>query len=138
MNIVETDITDINTNNIDFSKVELADKIIQDISPLFDELYIGQIDKIQSITLKLQEKKKRVLENKDELELLLKTYKRKGKVRKLLERIRKLVLAGLVSEGYLRNETVVLLKVIDKLPDDKLEYHLKNTRNIITKRFSWG
>lgn len=136
MNVVETNITDINTNNIDFSKVELADKIIQDISPLFDELYIGQIDKIQSLTLKLQEKKKRVLENKDELELLLKIYKRKGKVRKLLERISKLVSAGLVNEGYLRNETVVLLKVIDKLPDDKLDYHLKNTRNIITKRFS--
>jgi uncharacterized protein (DUF2344 family) len=136
MNIVETNIIDINIENIDMAKVELANNIIKNVSPLLDEVHINNLDIINSLTKELQEKKQKVLKNKDELELLLNTFKRKQKVRKLLERIEKLVESGLVNEGHSKNETVVLLKMIDKLPDDKVEYHLKNTLNILTKRFS--
>lgn len=135
MNIIETTIADINVENIDVTKVKLANKIIQNISPLFDEVYINNVDRINNLTIELQEKKKEVLKDKDELELLLKIYKRKQKVKKLLERVDKLVSSGLV-DGHSKNETIVLLKVIDRLPDDKLDYHLKNTMNIIQKRFS--
>lgn len=136
MRIIETNIPDINFTNIDHSKVDLANRIIQNISPLFDELYTDKISKAKELTTELRTKKRKVLQNKDELELLLKTYKRKQKVKKLLERIEKLVSSGLLSDGHLRQETIVLLKVIDKLPDEKLDYHLKTTMNIIAKRFS--
>ena len=39
MKITETKIPDINVKNIDQSKVNLAEKIIHNINPLFDDLY---------------------------------------------------------------------------------------------------
>ena len=135
MNIIETTITDINIENIDLAKVELSNKIINNVSPLLNEVYINNADKINKLTIELKEKKKKVLKDKDELEFLLNIYKRKQKVKKLIERVKKLVSSGLV-EGQSKKEIIVLLKVIDKLPDDKLDYHLKNTMNIIQKRFS--
>ena len=46
-----------------------------------------------------------------------------------------MVSLGITTDGKLKQETVILLKIIDKLPDEKLDYHLKDTANTITKRF---
>jgi hypothetical protein len=63
-------------------------------------------------------------------------YKRKKKVTKLLDRIEKLITSGLVYDGTLKHETIVLLKIVDKLEEDKLDYHLHATLQTISKRFS--
>jgi len=44
--------------------------------------------------------------------------------------------AGLIYDGSLKNQTTILLKVIDKLDDKKIEHHLTETLQIIRKRFS--
>ena len=67
---------------------------------------------------------------------MMKQYQQKKKVSKLLTRLEKLVDSGLVYDGHLKSETIVLLKIIDKLSDDKLDYHLTETLKIIGKRFS--
>lgn len=135
MNIIETKIPDINVKNIDQSKVNLAEKIIRNINPLFDDL--KQI-KIDDYKIKLNEYKRiktNVLSNKTSLESLFKQYKRKQKVKQLLERIDKLVSLGIVNEGQTKQETIVLLKIIDKLDTNKLDFHLKDTMTTISKRF---
>jgi len=135
MNIIETDIPDIDIKNLDQSKVNLAEKIIKNINPLFDDL---NNEKIKEFQIKVNEYKrlqKNVLSNKTEIETLFEHYKRKQKVKKLLERIDKLVSLGIVNEGQLKQDTIVLLKIIDKMPIDKLNFHLKETMNIISKRF---
>ncbi len=136
MRIIETNIPDVNPDNIDYSKVDLANRIIQNISPLFDELYNDKVSQVRELTEQLNHKRKKVIHDKEELEILLRTYKKKQKIHKLLERIEKLVSTGLVNEVQTKQDAIILLKVIDKLPDDKLDYHLRNTMSIITKRFS--
>ena len=135
MNIIETQIPDINIDNIDQSKVQLAEKIIHNINPLFDDLKQEKINDFQFKVDKFKQMKKNVLSNKTEIEILFKQYKRKQKVKKLLERIDKLVSLGIANEGQTKQETIILLKIIDKLSTDKLNFHLKETMNTISKRF---
>jgi len=134
MRIIETNIPDISKTNINESKVNLANSIIKDIHPLFDELLQEKVLTTTELQNKLETTRKEVLEKKKNLETLFTTQKRKQKVKKLLDRIEKMVNTGIVSQGNMRSETVVLLRVIDNLQDDKIDYHLKNTMNIITKR----
>lgn len=135
MNIIETNIPSINTDKIDIPKVMLANKIIKNIHPLFDEVYSDKITHIKTSEKELQLKREQVLTEKDELEVLVKEYSRKKKTKMLLERLSKLVSSGLVYDGSLRTETIVLLKIINKLPEEKLDQHLQDTMKNITKRF---
>ncbi len=135
MKILETTITDFCTENIDHAKINFANKIINNVKPLLDEVLNKKTASVKDLKKALIEKKLVVSDKKESLEKMLASYKRKQKVKKLLERINKLVESGLVKEGQSKNDMIILLKIIDKLPDDKLNYHLKNAMNIITKRF---
>ena len=136
MRIVETNIPDIDSDNIDFAKVDLANKIIEEVYPLLDNLYQKNIDLSEGMSTELNQKKAKIQKHKNDLEDLIKLYSRKKKVKKLLDRIDKLVSSNIINENYNRQETVVLLKIIDNLKDDKLDYHLKSTMSMLTKRFS--
>ena len=135
MNIIETTLPDINVENLDSSKVRLADIIIENINPLFDEVQQERKKEFNEKVGTYTQLKNTVASNKTEPEKLFGQYKRKQKIRKLLERIDKMVSLGIATDGKLKQETVILLKIIDKLPDEKLDYHLKDTANTITKRF---
>jgi len=136
MNIIETKIPDITPETIDKSKLVLANNIIQNVYPLFDEVYQGKIGSVSSIKKLLKEKKLLVGEKKHKLEELMSSYNREKKVSKLLTRIEKLVDSGLVYDGSLKSQTIILLKVIDKLTNEKLDHHLSEILQIIRKRFS--
>ena len=136
MNIVETKIPDVTIENVEESKLILANNIIKNVYPLFDEVYQEKVGHISEMKNSLREKKKQVREKKDKLEELMSDYDREKKIAKLLSRIEKLVDSGLVYDGTLKTQTIVLLKVIDKLTNDKLDHHLTETLQIIRKRFS--
>jgi len=135
MNIIETKIPDINTKNIDQSKVNLAEKIINNINPLFNDLQQIKIDQFKDKMYEYKTIKKSVLSKKVSLESLFENYKKKQKSKQLLEKIDKLVSLGIISEGHSKQETIVLLKIIDKLDINKLNYHIKETATTISKRF---
>jgi len=135
MNIIETKIPDIDIKDIDNSKVNLAEKIIHNINPLFDDLQQGKIDEYNFNVNEFKQLKTKVISSKNKIESLFEVYKRKQKVKKLLERIDKLVSLGIVNEGQSKQETIILLKIIDKLDINKLNFHLKETMNTISKRF---
>jgi DNA helicase IV len=136
MNIIETDIPDVSNSNIDDSKVILADNIIKNVYPLFDDVYIEKVSQLKKLKELYEDRKNKVISNKKNLEVMMQKYDQKKKVSKLLTRLEKLVDSGLVYDGHLKNETIVLLKIVDKLPDDKLDHHLSETLKIIGKRFS--
>jgi len=136
MIIIETKYPDVTESNIDASKITLADNIIKNVYPLFDDVYTEKISQVKKLSKLLELRQKKVVENKNNLEIMMKQYDRKKKVSKLLTRLEKLVDSGLVYDGHLKSETIVLLKIIDKLPDDKLNHHLSETLKIIGKRFS--
>jgi len=136
MIIEETKIPNVTVENIDESKMILSENIIQNIYPLFNEIYTNQIEGISELKKQLNEDKEKVLEQKNKLQELVNIYKQKKKVAKLLSRIEKLITSGLVYDGALKHETVILLKIAGKLTDEKLDYHLRETLQTMTKRFS--
>ena len=136
MNIVETAYPDIVPGNIEASKVELSNKIIKNVYPLFDEVHINKVSESKDLKKELTDKKLQVTEEKEELEEMLKDYNKKKKVKKLLERLSKLVSSGLVYDNNLKMETIVLLKIINKLSEEKLDEQLSNAMRTINKRFS--
>jgi len=136
MNVETTTIPDVIPSNIDSSKIVLADSIIRNIYPLFDEVYKGKLKELEDLNEELKRKKEQVRQEKQKLENLVAEYKRKKKITKLLDRIEKLVNSGLVYDGSLAHETRILLKIIMKLPEDKLDYHQRETLRLISKRFS--
>ena len=136
MNIIETKIPDVHEENINQSKVVLADNIIRNIYPLFDEIFSTKVEQVNELEKVLEGKQVQVLESKRQLEQGIKNYKKKQKESKLLDRINKLVSSGLIYDGNLKHEMTILLKIIDNLSEEKLDYHLSNTLKIISKRFS--
>jgi len=136
MIITETNIPNVIPENIPRSKTVLADNIIANVYPLFNEVYTTRVDEIDSLKKQLAIKKEMVQKHKLALEQMMSEYKRMKKVSKLLDRIEKLITTGLVYDGTLKHETVILLKIATKLSNDKLDYHLKDTLRTISKRFS--
>ena len=136
MNIITTKHADVTESNLDQSKVILADNIISNVYPLFDDVYTGKVSQVKKLKTLYEERKTKVIRNKKNLEAMMNQYEKKKKVSKLLTRLEKLVDSGLVYDGHLKNETIVLLKIIDKLSDEKLTHHLAETLKIIGKRFS--
>lgn len=135
MNIIETNILDIDKSNIDTAKITLAKKIINKVTPMFDEVYTSKKASINNLKQNINQKKLKVKEEKSKLEIMISNYMRKQKIKKLLERLSKLVTSGIVNDGLLRKDTIILLKIIDKLPNDKLDEQLRLTMTNITKRF---
>ena len=136
MIIEETRIPNVIPDNIDRSKTVLAENIIANVYPLFNEVYTSRVDEIVLFKKQLKQKKQTVHAHKITLEKMMIDYKKKKKVAKLLDRIEKLISSGLVYDGTLKHETVILLKIASKLSSDKLDYHLKDTLRTISKRFS--
>jgi len=136
MNITTTQYADVTEDNLDESKVILAENIISNVYPLFDDVYTEKVSQIKKLKTIYASRKEKVIKNKENLEIMMKQYDRKKKVSKLLTRLENLVDSGLVYDGHLKSETIVLLKIIDKLSDEKLTYHLSETLKIIGKRFS--
>ena len=136
MIIIETKKPDVHIDNINQSKIVLADNIIRNIYPLFDEMFSTKVEEVETLRSELENKKIQVLESKKNLEQEMKGYRKKQKESKLLDRIGKLVSSGLVYDGNLKHEMTILIKVINTLSEEKLDYHLANTLKIIGKRFS--
>ena len=136
MRIIETNIPDIDTKNIDKSKVEFANKIIKGLKPLLTELQISKVEEVKVLTENLKVKRKEVLSEKGELERLLQEYKTKQKLKKLIDRISELVSSGLARDNQLRRETIILLKVVETLSSEKIDYHLHEITKTLTKRFA--
>jgi predicted Holliday junction resolvase-like endonuclease len=136
MNIIETSIPDVTKHNINKHKEVIADNIIQNVYPLFDEVYQAKLEQVAQLKNKIKSGKREMGTQKETMQQLLRGYRKEKKVSKLLERIEKLVQSGLTYDGTMKHEMVILLKIVDKLPEDKLDFQMSKTIQILNKRFS--
>ena len=134
MKITLTNIPDI-SKNVDQAKADLGNRVIENISPLLDEYYVAKRESLFDTRNTLKSIRKDVLEKKGQLEELIKQLEKKKKVKAILEKVSRLVTAGLGYDSSFRNETIVLLKVLDNLPEQKLDFHLKDVTATLSKRF---
>ena len=136
MKIVETSIPDIDIKNIDKSKLSLAEKIVEGVHPLLDDVYREKEKHLEELKEKYKILRQKVHKEKEELENLMIEHRRKKRVKNLVEKISKLVSTGLVHEGAMRNQMVVLLKIVDKLSEEKLNHQLRELTSMVSKRFA--
>ena len=136
MKIIETDIPDVTKNNLNESKISLANSVIQNVYPLFDDLFKTKIERVVELKAKIKSQAKKIKDEKESIQKLVQEYTRRKKVAKLLDRTQNLINAGLTYDGAIRHETVILLKIINNLPDDKLDEHIRRTIQIVSKRFA--
>ena len=130
-------VLDLTSQNIDSIKMELAEKIINKISPLFNEAYINK--KIEY--KKALKQKKNIIDEvnkkKESMMSLVKEYERKTKIKKLLERINKIVSSDIIHSSLnLKKDMSFLIKIINNLSEEKINHYLVETNRIITKKFS--
>jgi len=136
MNIIETKIPDVSETNIDKSKEILADSIIKNVYPLFDGVYTEKLNSVGILKSKIKNKKREIRNEKETVEKMMTEYNRKKKISKVLDRLDSLIESGLIYDGTMKHETVILLKIIDKLPIEKLNEQLAKTMQLLNKRFS--
>jgi len=136
MNLVETRIPDVTKTNIDRSKEIIANNIIKNVFPLFDEVYTAKVNEKNNLKKKLIYVKDVLQAEKESFDKLIIEYNKAKKISQILERIKTLVSSGLLYDGQLKHETVILLKILDKLPEDKLNQQLNKTIQILNKRFA--
>lgn len=136
MRLVISKIPDVTKSNINESKQILAHSIINNVYPLFDEIQKAKDDNVNTLKYDVSKTRKALKNEKENLETLMSEYKRRKKVSKLLDRVQSLINAGLVYDSSIKHEMIILLKIVDKLTDDKLEMHLGKTMHLLSKRFS--
>jgi hypothetical protein len=132
MNIVKTNIPE-NLETVEKEKIILANKVLSGLIPLMNETYQTKLKNIKNIKDSVDKKKKQISFEKAKLENLMQTYESKKKVKVLLERIMKLMGSGLLI-GEFKKEMLVVLNVIEELPDDKLNYYLNETIRVFNKK----
>ena len=136
MNILQTKIPDVTVNNISESKEILADSIIENVYPLFNSM-VKEKEKDTTKQKENPSKLKSVLKHeKDSINTLLVRYSKVKKISKILDRINAMVDSGLMNDGSLKHETVILLKILERLPIEKLDEQLNKTMLILNKRFA--
>jgi len=132
----ETDIPDVNNKNIDESKHRLAENVINTIYPKFEKESSKKSDELENLKEDLQNKKNEINNRKSQLQELLQDFEKRKKILKLVNRIERIISAGADSDGSIRHEMIVLLKVCENMNDDKLERNLDRTQKILKKRYS--
>ncbi len=119
MNIIETNIFDFNKqiNNIDEYKINLINKILTELKPLIE----NKNDNTSILNENIQKTKNELIKDKLLLESLLNELNKKKKIKQLLENINKRI----KNKSFInKHETNVLLKVIDTLPIEKLNFYI--------------
>jgi hypothetical protein len=132
MKITKTNIPDFK-ETVEKSKIDLANKVLYVLIPLMNSDYQKKLKEIKSLNELLVNKKKKVNLEKADLEILMKDYNVKKKVKTLLERIMKLLGSGLLI-GEFKKEMLVVLNVVEELPEDKLNFYLGETVRVFNKK----
>jgi len=136
MKVTITNIPDIYTENLDKSKIELANKVVRKFYPIIDKVNNDRKLKIRKLEIVIKKNKVKINKEKSEVERMVNDYRRKSKIKTILERISKLVSFGLVNETTRKREIISVLKNIDNLSDEKLNLYLNETLKILNKRFT--
>jgi len=135
MRIIETDINDITTENVNESKMNLADDIISYIHPIFSREYNKKIREIKDLKKSLSEKKEKIKNNKIELENLLKIFSKKDKESQLIRKMGKLIQTGLIQES-MKNEMSVMLKSFENMEEEKITSYLNEVMRLVSQKFA--
>lgn len=130
MKITDTEIPDINIDNIDEQKVNLMNQIIEGIYPLLENSNILKQNQIKNLEEEIKKNKKLIKNSKLMLTELFNKYTKKKKINQLYECLSKLISHNNITD---KHETIILLRVVETLSNEKLDYHLHETIKLVNK-----
>jgi len=120
-------------SKLDINKIKLSNEIINFIKPLVDKKYKDKNLQLENLNSEIKKNKKIIFENKYLLENLYKKYNKNKLVHKLLSLMEKVIDRDIVYEYNLRNEFVIILRVIESLGENKIEYHINDISKLLKK-----
>jgi GTPase involved in cell partitioning and DNA repair len=135
MRIIETNINDFPSMNLNESKIELANEIINFVNPIFSNDYNKKIREIKELKKSLSDKKEKIKNNKIELENLLKIFSKKDKESQLIRKMGKLIQTGLIQES-MKNEMSVMLKSFENMEEEKITSYLNEVMRLVSQKFA--
>jgi len=130
MKIIDTEIPDINMDNVDEQKVNLMNQIIEGIYPLLENSNILKQNQIKNLEEEIKKNKKLIKNSKLMLTELFSRYTKNKKINQLYECLSKLVSHNNITD---KHETIILLRVVETLSNEKLDYHLYETIKLVNK-----
>jgi len=135
MRIIETEINDIpEVSNIE-SKLNLSNKIIEYVQPIFDLRYSQLVKEIKNLKENVENKRVKINKEKIELENLVKDFSKKDKESQLLHKIGLLIQTGLIQEN-MKNEMSVMLQSFEHMSEDKITNYLNEAIRILGQKFA--
>lgn len=130
MKVINTEIPDIDINNLNEQKVNLMNQIIEGIYPLLENSNILKQNQIKNLEEEIKKNKKLIKNSKLMLTELFSKYTKKKKINQLYECLSKLVSHNNITD---KHETIILLRVVETLSNEKLDYHLYETIKLVNK-----
>ncbi len=128
MKIIETGIPDI-ADDIENEKVSLANTLIQEMTPIIDKDFRVRLRRLKETAKQIDLKNLDLVNLKNEIQGLMTKYSRLKKVRELLGRFEK-IFSARIPTGSLKNEFVVLLKILEKVDEKQLDSYLERTKKV--------
>ena len=135
MRLVETENFDIPKRNLKESKVKLAEDIIKHVKPLLHEIYSLKKDDINHHAKQITLKQDQIVKNKVLLQKIIKLLEREKLISTLLNKITVLMNSGFTLEQSVKNDYVIMLKVLPKLDDENIKKHIENVSTLMRKKF---
>ena len=134
MKIRELRIPDIKYESLNKSKIELADKIISSFLPIIQPKISDKLKELKNLRESVNNKKKKVTQEKVSLQELQTIIQKKKKINLLLNRIEQLTTIGI--DESLKSEMITVIRKINDLSDEKINFYLEETLRIISRKFS--
>ena len=134
MNIIETNLLDLHEDNINDIKIDLANRVITNIAPFFDNKYETKYSKLIELKEIIKKKTNEIQNKKKILQKISSQFEKEKKIKKLLDRISNLIDNKLVTETGYRNEVILMLRTVDKLSENQIDKYLQDTLEVINKK----
>lgn len=133
MNIIESSTLDITRSNIDQQKVLLSDRILSLVAPLLDGVFSKRVEEKKLLLSEFKSNQEKIGREKVNLESMMKVYEKEKEVKKALDLISSIDSVKIEYNRSLKNEVIVLLRTLEKLPANKVTLYLQNILSVSNK-----
>jgi len=121
--------------DLDSAKLNLADEVIREVSKEINNDNFLEFKELKILNSNYENKRKQAFEIRKDLKEVSNSYSKLKKVNELLKKVKIIIESGIFErDSNLKHEITILMRVIEDLPEKKLDMYLLETINIIKKR----
>jgi len=129
-------IPDSTVKDIDEYKTRFADDIVSAMIPFVNKEVSEKLENLKKLRKNVKRKSNQIILLKKQIDSTRRVLDRKRKVKILLDRASKLVALKALDDDNVKREMTVMLKIIDDLPEEKIDFYVSEMMRIITNKFS--